>query len=233
MDQDLGPTKILKVDYQTNITLSPSSKSQLSIRSMINGNSKILLTPLSKPSELTHNKEELGALYFQQKKQFVSSTPRVKTKKIENAINYLMLRDLGCSRNKAISLTKREKPNTDIILRSLPHSIKKRIQKNLPVYAKAPDTISNSDHYDLILEALNLLIEKQTTSLQKKKSSKYPQQDYETYKANPKPAGTFEKYTFAYKSTLNQNKIISNRIQSLNPGFIDIKGIQSIFKERE
>lgn len=69
--------------------------------------------------------------------------------KVETAINYLVLRELGCSRENAMSLTSRKRPDNASFVKSLPKVLQKdfsyKISKNKCLPCRPPATFEEFD----------------------------------------------------------------------------------------
>lgn len=82
--------------------------------------------------------------------------------RVETAINYLILRDLGCTRENAMSLTSRKRPDNGSFVKSLPTCLRRdfsmRIKRNKCLPCRPPSTYEN---FDSISQAFKDLIVKQ------------------------------------------------------------------------
>ncbi|OMJ93869.1 hypothetical protein SteCoe_3058 [Stentor coeruleus] len=62
--------------------------------------------------------------------QSISQNSNKSKLKVENAINYLILRDIGCSREDAITFTSRKRPDRISFINNLPQNLRKDFKMN-------------------------------------------------------------------------------------------------------
>ena len=161
--------------------------------------------------------------------------------RVETAINYLILRDLGCSRENAMSLTSRKRPDNGSFVKSLPNCLRRdfsmRIKRNKCLPCRPPSTYEN---FDSISQAFKDLIVKQQIFIEPP-SSDYQKRVEELGNRKKEVRVNYE--TMKRQETkLKINRVVVPEIKSvgrileLTPNFTNIQSPDSlpkIFKSQE
>lgn len=97
----------------------------------------------------SENSMPTSPLFPKFQKNPIEMSQNVHEARVETAINYLVLRDLGCSRENAMSLTSRKRPDNASFVKSLPKQLQRdfisKINKNKCLPCRQPTTYEEFD----------------------------------------------------------------------------------------
>jgi hypothetical protein len=114
-------------------------------------------------SQENHSKSPPAVYFPSNPRSNLEISQEAHEERVETAINYLVLRDLGCSRENAMTLTSRKRPDNGSFVKSLPNTLRKdfsaSIKKSRCLPCRPPATYEN---FDSISQAFkDLILKKQ------------------------------------------------------------------------
>ena len=133
-------------------------------------------------------------------------SPKLNNKNIEKAYNYILLRDIGCSRGQALTYTKKQSPR---IFNDLPKRFRSEYNRNLSLKKYHPyEFINNDQKFEAVSDYLYTLIKKREVENYIEKQNKFKNKKIEQFER--------EKHTFSSFSVVGTPKVIKFKVSDLS-----------------